>query len=579
MRRSWTASGEYQSSSSTLSSTSLDAARAAAVSTSPKNSDPSKVSTWCGRSPSARRTASRSGSKPCAASTSSTSAPRCRATCRRAKSSISGRLVASRALTGGSAMWRTPARVASAERHASVEWWSKAARRTARLCSSRRSASSRSTSASSAAATGGATSTTPSVTTGTPDMARASRSAVGVSGVRRTPWNPRAASMTSSVTGPVPDPWSSRERSTTGWSQSLRKPIGLKTRSSTGSGPGSVTTVGARSMTWCSATSPLRRATTTSGGTSRSGSPAPATSGSSTLRASRPGAAGRPAYATTTPPCVVSPGPAACRAISITTSWARAPEANRTTVRTPRSPAGRAARCARGGHSGRGTSTQGVGASVSQQATALHCPRRGTALAIRRRRDAVAGHHEHRAPALERPGDRRQRDDPRLEALDVLDAVERVERDAVGVVDEHERRTGHPEVVEGVQAPGPGQWGSRPHPLPQRGGQRVLHERAGLAPEPVAADVVDDVDSFGGGHLDEPAERLGVAVADRLVDLELPQLAVEPGVGEVDARRAASGRTRRRRATSPRRRVPAAARSARRPAGTRAAPSRRPSRR
>ena len=37
-----------------------------------------------------------------------------------------------------------------------------------------------------------------------------------------------------------------------------------------------MTTVGARSMTWCSATSPPRRATTTSGGTSRSASPAPA---------------------------------------------------------------------------------------------------------------------------------------------------------------------------------------------------------------------------------------------------------------------------------------------------------------
>ena len=172
----------------------------------------------------------------------------------------------------------------------------------------------------------------------------------------------------------------------TGSSQSLRKPTGLKIRSSTGSGPGSVTTVGARSITWCGATVPSRRATTTSGGTSRDSSPAPAASGSSTLRASRPGAAGRPAYATTTPPCVVSPGPAAWRAISITTSWARAPEPNRTTVSTPRSPAGRATRCASGGHSGRGTSTQGVGASVSQQATALHCPRRGTALAIRRSR-------------------------------------------------------------------------------------------------------------------------------------------------------------------------------------------------
>ena len=49
--------------------------------------------------------------KPCAASTSSTSAPRCRPICRSAKSSISGRFVASSALTGGSATWRTPARV------------------------------------------------------------------------------------------------------------------------------------------------------------------------------------------------------------------------------------------------------------------------------------------------------------------------------------------------------------------------------------------------------------------------------------------------------------------------------------
>ena len=77
---------------------------------------------------------------------------------------------------------------------------------------------------------------------------------------------------------------------------------------------------------------------------------------------------------------------AAWRAISITTSCARAPEANRATVSTPRSSASRAARWTSGGHSGRGTSTHGVGASVSQQATALHWPRRGTALAIRRRR-------------------------------------------------------------------------------------------------------------------------------------------------------------------------------------------------
>ena len=112
----------------------------------------------------------------------------------------------------------------------------------------------------------------------------------------------------------------------------------------------------------------------------------PATSGSSTARASRPGAAGRPAYATTSPPWVVSPGPAAWRAISITTSWARAPEAKRATVSTPRSPASRAARWTSAGHSGRGTSTHGVGASVSQHATALHCPSSGTALAIRRSR-------------------------------------------------------------------------------------------------------------------------------------------------------------------------------------------------
>ena len=211
-----------------------------------------------------------------------------------------------------------------------------------------------------------------------------------VSAGRRTPWKARAAATTSSVTGPRPEPATSRARSTTGWSQSLRNPIGLKTSSSTGSGPGSVTTVGARSMTWCSATlcwevAP-RRATTTSGGTSRSASPAPETSGSSTARASRPGAAGRPAYDTTRPPWVVSPGPAAWRAISITTSCARAPEAKRATVSTPRSSASRAARWTSRGHSGRGTSTHGVGASVSQQATALHWPRRGTALAIRRRR-------------------------------------------------------------------------------------------------------------------------------------------------------------------------------------------------
>jgi len=271
-----------------------------------------------------------------------------------------------------------------------VEWWSNAARRTARLCSSRRSGSSRSTAASSAAASGGATSTTPSVTSGTPEIASASRSAVLVSAVRRTPWKARAAATTPSVTGPLPERLTSRARSTTGWSQSFRKPTGLKIRSSTGSGPGSVTTVGARSITWCSATpcweGAPRRATTTSGGTSRSASPAPATSGSSTDRASRPGAAARPAYDTTRPPWVVSPGPAAWRAISITTSWARAPVAKRATVSTPRSPASRAARWTRRGHSGRGTSTHGVGESVSQQATARHWPRRGTALAIRRSR-------------------------------------------------------------------------------------------------------------------------------------------------------------------------------------------------
>ena len=125
---------------------------------------------------------------------------------------------------------------------------------------------------------------------------------------RRTPWNARAAATTSSVTGPRPEPATSRARSTTGWSQSLRKPIGLKTSSSTGSGPGSVTTVGARSMTWCSATSPAAAGDDDVGrhvalrvtGVRRRRR-------SSTRRASRPGAAGRPAYDTTRPPWVVSP--------------------------------------------------------------------------------------------------------------------------------------------------------------------------------------------------------------------------------------------------------------------------------
>ena len=286
--------------------------------------------TWCGRSPSARRTASRSGSKPWAASTSSTSAPRWRATWRSAKSSIS-RPLGGQQRADRRQRRRGVRRRARRARSARPAWSGGRRRPGARRgCAPRGAAGRRGRpwrrGRRPAAARRRARRRSPAA----PPRSRARagrRSGCRRRGGRPGTPAPRRRRPRSPGRGPTLD---QRDRSTTGWSQSLRKPMGLKTRSSTGSGPGSVTTVGARSMTWCAATSPPRRATTTSGGTSRSASPAPDGSVSSTLRASRPGAAGRPAYDTTRPPWVVSPGPAAWRAISITTSWARAPEAKRT---------------------------------------------------------------------------------------------------------------------------------------------------------------------------------------------------------------------------------------------------------
>ena len=124
-------------------------------------------------------------------------------------------------------------------------------------------------------------------------------------------------------------------------------------------------------------------ATTTSGGTTISSSPASLASAKCWARTSSPAAGSRPAYATTTPPWPVSTPGTAWRASSVSTTWAPIGWAKRSTVSTPR-PASRAISEVSGGHSGRGTSTSGTVLSVSQRATTRVWPTRRIPEARRR---------------------------------------------------------------------------------------------------------------------------------------------------------------------------------------------------